>query len=222
MKIKGFICICLIFLLVFLIYIKTVDCDIYYLNLSNDETGYSYDTYVYKYLKREKMLEKYVNGFINNQDRVTDLIYAINDNKNVTINGKSQTIKNALIKADLVTLFIGLNDINYKVGYSDINELYDYADSFLNDIDSLLKLVREYCKENIILLGYYNAYGDYYDEYFDYINRKLNKLAIKYDIEFIKTDEFYDINNHIDSIDMNESEHKLISEKIISYIKHNI
>lgn len=222
MKIKSLLCISLIFIVVFIIYLTTLDRDIYYLNISIDKNEYSYDTYVKNYLENKNKLEKYVNEFVNSNDRVTDIIYAIKENKAVTINNKKQTIKNALIKADLVTLFVGLNDINYKVGYSSINDLYDYADSFLNDMNKLLKLVREYCKEDIILFGYYNSYGSYYDEYFDYINREVETLAKEYNIEFIPVDEIYNLDNHIESIWMNKQEHKTLSNSIITFIDEKI
>lgn len=222
MKIKGLLCLSLIFIVVFIIYLTTLDRDVYYLNISIDKNEYSYDTYVKSYLESKNKLEKYVSDFATPDDRVTDIIYAIKENKSVTINEKKQTIKNALIKADLVTLFIGLNDINYKVGYSSINELYDYADSFLNDMNGLLQLVREYCKEDIVLLGYYNSYGSYYDEYFDYINREAELLATEYNIEFISVDELYNVDNHVESIWMNKEEHKVLSESIIEFIDKKI
>ena len=222
MKIKSLLCISLIFILVFIIYLTTLDREIYYLNISIDKNEYSYETYVKEYIEKEKKLEKYVNDFASSDDRVTDIIYAIKENKTITINEKKQTIKNALIKADLVTLFIGLNDINYKVGYSSINELYDYADSFLDDMNELLELVREYCKEDIVLIGYYNAYGSYYDEYFNYINREVENLAKEYNIKFITAHEIYNIDNHIESIWMDEEEHKILAQNIIEFIDEKI
>ena len=115
MKIKSLLCLSLIFILVFIIYLTTLDRDVYYLNISIDNNKNSYDTYVKAYLEQEKKLEKYISAFASSNDRATDIIYSIKENKAVIINNKKQTIKNALIKADLVTLFIGLNDINYKV-----------------------------------------------------------------------------------------------------------
>lgn len=222
MKIKSLLCISLIFILVFVIYLTTLDRDIYYLNISIDTNEYAYDTYVKQYLNSKEKLEKYINDFVGSDDRVTDILYSIKENKAVTINEKKQTIKNALIKADLVTLFIGLNDINYKVGYSSMNELYDYADSFLNDMNELFELIREYCKEDIVLIGYYNSYGSYYDEYFDYINRQVELITKEHNIEFISVDEIYNIDNHVESIWMNEEEHRNVSDKIIEFIDKKI
>lgn len=222
MKIKTIMFISFIFILVFVIYLTTTDKEIYYLNISIDKTEYSYDTYVYEYLKEEKKLEKYIHDFVSEDDRVTDIIHKIKDNTFVTINNKKQTIKNALIKSDLVTIFIGLNDINYKVGYSSMSELYEYADSFLDDLREMLQLIRENCKEDIIFIGYYNIYGSYYNEYFNYINREAELICKDHDIKFISSFEVYDSNKHIDNIFLNKQENKLISEKIIEVIDRKI
>lgn len=222
MKLKTILFIFLIFIIIFLIYLTSIDKKIYYLDLSIDNNNYTYNDLVSNYLKEKNILEKSVSGFITENDRVTDLVSAITQNKSIEILGKKQTIKNALIKADLVTVFIGLNDINYKVGYSTMNELYDYADSFLVDIQNLLELLREYCKEDIIIIGYYNIYGSFYDEYFKYINKEVAMYASDYDIEFIDPIDIYNINESRDSIFMNKEEHNKVFTKISTFINDNI
>lgn len=222
MKIKGLLCMSIIFIVVFIIYLTTIDRDVYYLNISIDKNEYTYDIHIKKYLESKEKLEKFINEFGSSNDRVTDIIDMIEENETITINSKKQTIKNALIKADLVTLFVGLNDINYKVGYSSINELYEYADSFLEDMDELLELVREYCKEDIVFIGYYNSYGSYYDEYFDYINREVELLTKEYNIEFISTENIYNMDNHVESIWMNQEEYKTLSNNIIEFINKKV
>jgi len=222
MRIKTLLYVSLVFILVFVIYLTTLDREVYYLNIGLDNSEYSYDNYIYKYLKDKNKLEKYITGFVHKDDRVTDIIHMIEENESLVINDKKQTIKNALIKSDLVTISIGLNDINYKIGYSSINELYDYADSFLNDMNDLFEVLREYCKEDIILLGYYNSFGSYYDEYFGYINREIASLAKEYNIEFISLSEVYDTDNHMDTILMNEQENKVIAKEIIKIIDNKI
>lgn len=220
MKILLFIS--FIIIIIFLIYLTTIDKEVYYLNISIEENENSYDKYICNYLEEKQKLERYITGYIDSNDRVTDLINIIDENKSIKINNQNQAIKNSLIKADLVTIFIGLNDINYKIGYSNINELYNYADSFLEDLEEMLKIVREYCKEDIILIGYYNIYGSYYDEYFDYINREAELICKDYDIEFISSFEIYDSDKHIDNILLNKQENKIISEKIIEVIDRKI
>ena len=220
MKILLFIS--LITIMIFLIYLTTIDREVYYLNISIEENENSYDKYICNYLEKKEKLEKYVTGYVDSNDRVTDLINIIDENKSIKINNHNQAIKNSLIKADLITIFIGLNDINYKIGYSNINELYNYADSFLEDLKEMLKIIREYCKEDIILIGYYNIYGSYYDEYFDYINRKVELICKDYNIDFVSSSDVYENDKHIDSILLNEKENQLIAKSIKKIIDRKI
>lgn len=222
MKLKTIIYALIIFIAVFLIYLTTLDKKIYYLNLSIDSETYTYDKLIKKDLEEKDKLERYIDGFLSSTDRVTDLTNYINENKKITINDHEQTIKNALIKADLVTVFIGLNDINYKIGYSSMNELYDYADSFLTDIYDLLEILREYCKEDIIIMGYYNIYGSYYDEYFKYINKCVEEYAKELDIKYVSTNDIYDENSSRDNIMLTNSEHKILYEKVNKIITDNV
>lgn len=222
MKLKTIIYALIIFIVVFLIYLTTLDKKIYYLNLSIDSETYTYDKLIKKDLEEKDKLERYIDGFLSSTDRVTDLTNYINENKKITINDHEQTIKNALIKADLVTVFIGLNDINYKIGYSSMNELYDYADSFLTDIYDLLEILREYCKEDIIIMGYYNIYGSYYDEYFKYINKCVEEYAKELDMKYVSTNDIYDENSSRDNIMLTNSEHKILYEKVNKIIIDNV
>lgn len=222
MKLKTIIYSLIILIVVFLIYLTTLDKKIYYLNLSIDSKTYTYDKLIKKDLETKDKLERYIDGFLSSTDRVTDLTNYINENKKITINDHEQTIKNALIKADLVTVFIGLNDINYKIGYSSMNELYDYADSFLTDISDLLEILREYCKEDIIIIGYYNIYGSYYDEYFKYINKCVEEYAKELDIKYVSTNDIYDENSSRDNIMLTNSEHKILYEKVNKIMIDNV
>lgn len=222
MKLKTIIYSLIILIVVFLIYLTTLDKKIYYLNLSIDSKTYTYDKLIKKDLETKDKLERYIDGFLSPTDRVTDLTNYINENKKIIINDHEQTIKNALIKADLVTVFIGLNDINYKIGYSSMNELYDYADSFLTDISDLLEILREYCKEDIIIIGYYNIYGSYYDEYFKYINKCVEEYAKELDIKYVSTNDIYDENSSRDNIMLTNSEHKILYEKVNKIIIDNV
>jgi hypothetical protein len=110
--------------------------------------------------------------------RTTDLLRDIKENKSIIINNKKQTIKNALIKADLITLSIGYNDLLYKISIenNDKNELLNHVDGVMEDIDELLNYIKEYCKEDIIVLGYYvpnlHKKNEIINEYIKYANDK--------------------------------------------------
>ena len=100
MKFKTILVIALVILTVFVIYLTTMDRNIYYLDLNMG--NYNYEETIVNFLKDEKKLEKYVTGYIEKDYRTTDLINDIKNNKSINIKKKKQTIKNALIKADLL------------------------------------------------------------------------------------------------------------------------
>ena len=79
---------------------------------------------------------------------------------------------------------------------SNKEELYEYTDQVVKDIEKLLKLIREYSKEKIFLIGFKNNKGITYNEYFEYTNKILKSICDEYNIVFI------DINNS-DIVDKN-------------------
>lgn len=174
---KKILFIFLIVLLVFLIYNFNKDKKIYYFNIMDKKNSYP------SLIKKEILkLEKYVN-YQKKDLRVTDLIRDINDN--IEINGKN--IQNILIKADIITLSIGNNEIEYKIKTSKITDLYNYVDEVISDIEELLKLIRIYSKEKIYLIGI-NINNEYYKELIDYLNIRLADICNSYKVEFIKND----------------------------------
>ena len=201
---KKILVICLILFSVFLIYLLNMDKKVYYLALGNSNKNilyngmnvHGYSFYVDKYLKKNNKLEKYVYEFSNDDIRITDLINDLRNNKKVN----EVTLKNALIKADLVTLNISINDIYDKLKQEsvDYSFLYNYIDELLLDLDDLFKIMREYCKEDIILIGYYNPYkrlkNSDIDDVVDYLNRRYKEICTKYKVEFIDVSGI-DVNN---------------------------
>ena len=75
-----------------------------------------------------------------------------------------------------------------------INEIYEYIDELIYDYERLLKILREYCKEDIVVIGYYSS--DYnYEKYINYFNKKLNEIVKENNIIFIDTNEMYENKN---------------------------
>ena len=179
MKIKTLIGLIIIALIVFIIYILNVDKDIYYVNIS--DSNRKYNSYIKKELKTKSKLEKYVN-YVDEDYRITDLINDINTNKNINDN---QTIQNALIKADILTIKIGSNELEYKANNRNINKLFDYSDEMIKDLEELFKLLKIYDKEKIYFIGFYNKKSPYYDEIYNYLNLKIQDMCNDYDIDFI-------------------------------------
>lgn len=226
MKLKAILFISIIALLTFLIYLSTIDKKVYFLALGDSyaqkDKGYGYNDYLGDYLKEKKLLEQYIKEFVNKDARTVDLIQAIENNDKVLIDGKNRSIKNALIKSDLLTISIGYNDLLYKIGLTgDLDFNYrKYVDEVMEDIDILFQKIRRYCKEDIIFIGY--AYPHIYKDnenvkdYFDYANNRLRHLSSKYKINFLDIsflndkEEFFEKNNSF----INEKGHLQIFNKI--------
>lgn len=198
MKIKKILFVVFIVLLVFLIYKVFLDNQIYYLNLntiSNDD----YSKYYKETLEQNDKLEYYNNDYNVEDYRITDLIRFINENTEIVVNGKKQTINHALIKADIITVWVGMNELSYKINTEDIQELYRYSDTILMDLEELFLLLRKFSKEKIIFMNFYNPGNSKYDEVISYLNSKMNAIAIEYEIDVL--DVSHIVNNKIETED---------------------
>ena len=184
MKLKKIFIIAVLLLTIFLIYLTTMDQKIYYLVLG-DSISSEYPKTIADYLDEKKLLEQYHNEFVEDDMRITDLIRNIKDNKKVVVNQRDQTIKNSLIKADLVTLSIGNEELFYKMKTEKPDDLFNYIDDMMLDMENLFQLLREYCKEDIFILEYVNPFSSNMDGYIKYANKKLEELAKKYNISYV-------------------------------------
>lgn len=201
MRLKKILFIVLIILAVLLINFLFIDDKIYYLNLNTIDSN-DYSIYYKEYLEKNHNLE-YYNNYYNVKDyRITDLIRMIKDNKEITIDGKKQKIENAIIKADIITIWVGMNEIKYKINTTDIEELYKYSDTILTDLEELFLLLRKISKEKIIFLNFYNPGDDIYDEVIDYLNKKMNAIAIEYKIDILDVNHI--INKKISKLNYQE------------------
>ncbi|MDD3392288.1 MAG: GDSL-type esterase/lipase family protein [Bacilli bacterium] len=240
MKIKTLLVATIIMLFVFLIYLTTLDKKIYYVSIGDDlalgttpygNTDYGYSDYVKDYLKSKNILETYVTEFSNANYRVTDFIKDIEANVKVEVNDKKQTIKNALIKADLITLSVGYNDLLYKVAINDIDKitLFEYVDGVMDDIDTFLSYVKEYCKEDVLVIGYYVPViykeNTLINDYFTYANQKLTTLSNKYGMTFIDISDIGKDENlfsNPSSYYISKAGYELISKKILEEVNTKI
>ena len=227
----------------------TIDKSIYYISLGDSlalgqnpyqKTDYGYSDYIANYFKSNKLLEFYTKNFAQSELRTTELTQMINDNKSIKLNNKKLTIKNALIKADLVTISIGTNDLLYKLRTTefDINDIdlqrtNKYIDDIIIDMDQLFAMVRTYCKEKIIIVGYYNPFSAVSSNYarelepvFNYANKELKNLAKKYNISYV--DIYYMFKESPDylpnpkDIHPNNEGYEAIASQIIDIIENKM
>ena len=191
---------------VFIIYYVNLDKKIFILSIGDnltlgiDDSNYQKDinNCLGKRLKNNVI-------FGNDGDyRIIDLLNDINNNKRFIYKNKEYLLDNVLIKADIIFISIGMNDLNYNN-----NNNYDYLDEVIRDLDTLLKLIRKYSKEDIYIFNYYNLNSN---ELTIYINKRLNNLVKKYDINIL------DISN-INSIELNKDDYDIIEKKMIESLK---
>lgn len=230
---KKLLIIGIIILSIFIIYLTMLDKKVYYLILgdeislgltSNNKYEKNYTEYIKEYLNEKNLLERYVNEYVTQDYRITDIINDINNNKE--IEDTKNTIKNALIKADLVTLSIGTNDIISKIedinrmNKIDYNKLKDNIKTIQKDYENLLKLLREYCKEDIIIVGIYiNTQNKYIDKMILNLNEELKNISYKYEIEYIN---LYGLLTSKEYVYPNKDDHIIIKESIIGIINNNL
>jgi lipopolysaccharide export LptBFGC system permease protein LptF len=166
---------------IFLIYYFNKDTSIYYVALGDNSNDY-YQR-VMKNLKDIGKLEEAKFQFLEKNYKLNNISKQINTN--VTIN--DQAIKNALIKADLVTIYFDSTDILEKEGD------FAYVDKKAKELKKTLKLLKMNCKEKIILIGP----DDSYSGSLKYLNKVFRKIANKYNVTYIKILPDEDISDEI-------------------------
>lgn len=207
-------------LLVFLIYLSTIDKKVYFLTLTSDKNN-AYNDKVKTYLERKGLLEKYITGFSKEDMRITDFIRLVENNETIVENGKEQSIKNALIKADMVVVETGKVDLFSKLAYeTNENILYEYVDALVRDMDTYLSLLRVYCKEDIYLLKIYNPGGKFNQNVIDYMNDKLKMLASRYKICYVD----YDITDDMiyDTVELTEKGQDAIYKSLMKNLSKTL
>ena len=207
----------IIFIIVFLIYFFNKSEKIYYVSLGDylsfginnfNKVDNNYSDNVKKYYN--DILDNYVNYSTYDDYRVMDLLNDINYNKTITYNGKEYKMQNLLIKANLITISIGMNDLIYKKNLN-----YDYADELILDIEKLLVLIRKYNKDEIYFLSLYNIINN--KELIKYTNQKIESICKKNKINFV---DISLLNNYIiKSTYPTNDGYTYISEKILNFTK---
>lgn len=201
---KKLFLIIFVFILVFVIYYLNLDRKVYVLSIGdnvlfNDNYKINIDNYMGNKLEDNVL-------FCDDGDyRIIDLLNDIKGNKKFRYGNKEYTLDNVLIKADVIFISIGMNDLTYNK----VNNNYDYVDEVFRDLRKLLVLIRKYSKERIFIFNYCCLSND---DILKYINKKLSDLVFNYDIEII---DISSIKNEF----LSTNEYKYIGDIIIKYLK---
>lgn len=234
---KKILTVIIVFLAVFLIYLGFKDKDIYYLSLGDSlangvnsygNNDYGYSDFIKDYLSSNKKLKNYVN-LANNNKRTIDIIKDITDNVKVMVDNKEKTMQNALIKADIITVSIGINDLFSNITFNNdfgMQDLYRKFEQVSTDLENLFKLLREYSKEDIIFIGFYNYLNeDELNDFFLYANDIIEKIATNYNITYLDVYEDLKDDKYFDDYNCsfpNKLGYEMIANKIISLIDEKI
>lgn len=175
-------------LFMFLVVIITIL--IYYFNTTKKIYYFSIDNYGYSKNIKVSLKDKLQNSVIYKKEdyRVMDLTNDIIYNKEFIYNNKNYTFNNLLIKANYITISIGMDDLLYK---KEIN--YDYIDELINDIEKLLILIRKYNKDKIYFLSLYDSQS--ISKFIKYANKKIKKICKKNKINYVDISKINKINN---------------------------
>lgn len=188
-------------------------------------TEKNYNYYIADYFSKISTLEKYVKQYEQEGLRINDVINDINSNKKIMVGDRAYSLKNLLIKADIVTISINHDDLFNKLNNNyNVNELYNWIDEIINDYEDMLSLIRSYCKEKVVVIGYYYPgileYDSQIFQVISHLNDSFKELSSLYDVSFINPLAIFLENE--DAMGLyypTELGYKLIGEQIISIIK---
>lgn len=176
--------------------------------------GYNYNDYIRDELEKENKLDSFVHEFAKSDGTVENLITSIENN--YLYDELNITIQQALSKARLITIGIGMDELAHK----SIKQILSTKEKeeYLEDVKMLLKLVRNFNVNEIYLLGIYKAYNMKESDV-TYLNNELAKIAESFNIKFIDIADLATKNDYFsknDSYYFNYKGHREIKNRILS------
>ena len=221
------LCICIS---CYFIYHLTEDNTLYYLNIGdgiamgiNDNNALSegYSIKLKNYLEDTNHLKDYNDSFTNKDYRITDVLRSVKYHDKIVINNDEATINELLIKADIITISLGMNELYYKLLLNNDN-IYSYVDAMMEDMKLLLKEVDRYNHKKVFVLGYYNTLNNN-DDIFTYVNYSLKDIVEQQGFDFISIDNIINNDNYFvenGNFYLNNDGYDKIFEIIVDKIKN--
>lgn len=248
MKYKKLLVSLLLFISIFTIYVFANDKKMNYIALGDSlaigqnpygQISYGYADYVANYLKRNDLLKFYTKQFAESGDKIDDLLQDIKNNKTIQVDDQIINLKASLRQSDLVTISIGANDFIAGFNLADLKtdltqkDLKQRVDDIMPLLDEVLKEVRKYAKNEVIVIGYYNplprmtsGLETIIDELFLYADTNYQEICDKYNITYIKMyDTFKSHNDYLPNpldIHPNSQGYEVISNQIIDHLEKKI
>lgn len=175
--------------------------------------GYSYNDYLRDYYEENSVLKEYITEFTNSNETTETLILKLQNN--YTLESTGLSIIQAISKAKILTIALGMNELNTMKELSTPE-----ISSYLKKMDQILKIIRIYNEKEVFLIGIYPT-NKIQDEKVKEINEELKNLCKTYQIKYIDIENITENSDYFfnqKSYFFNYKGHKYISEKITSLV----
>lgn len=175
--------------------------------------GYSYNDYLKDYYEKNSILKEYITEFSNAEETTETLILKLQNN--YTLESTGLSITQAISKAKILTVSIGMNELSHKMEIET-----EEIETYLNNIEKILKLLRIYNKKEIFLTSLYET-SFLNNTKVTEINNRLKQLCDTYQVHYIDITDIlknkeYIFNNT--SFYFNYRGHRYISEEILKHL----
>ena len=175
--------------------------------------GYSYNDYLKDYYEKNSILKEYITDFSNAEETTETLILKLQNN--YTLESTGLSITQAISKAKILTVSIGMNELSHKMEI-ETKEI----ETYINNIEKIFKLLRIYNKKEIFLTSLYET-SFLNNTKVTEINNRLKQLCDTYQVHFIDITNIlknkeYIFNNT--SFYFNYRGHRYISEEILKHL----
>ena len=171
--------------------------------------GYSYNDYLKDYFEDNTILREYISDFASVDETSKSLLNKISNNEPAVNN---MTIQQAISKAKIITISLGMDELNNLKTLKSKN-----ISEYLTNMEKIIKMIRNINKNNqVIIISLYETSKLSKDNVLK-INSELNNLTNKYNLKFVDISdvvlhkEFYMLPNNYY---LNYKGHEYISELV--------
>ena len=177
--------------------------------------GYSYNDYLRDYFEETSIVKEYITEFSNVDETTETLILKLQNN--YTLESTGVSITQAISKAKILTISLGMNELSHKMEIET-----EEVESYLTNMEKILKLLRIYNKKDIFLIGLYETTFLNSTKVTE-INDGLRKLCETYQVHYIDITDIlsnkeYLFNNK--SFYFNYRAHRYISEEMLKFLSN--
>ena len=139
--------------------------------------GYSFNDYLKDYYEENTNLKEYITEFASKRETTSSLLLKITTN--YTLESSNISITQAIAKAQVLTLAIGMDELNLEEEITS-----PIIAKYLTNIEKIIQLIKIYNKKSIIVIGIYET-PKISPEKASEINNNLQALCSSQDVTYI-------------------------------------